>query len=210
MVQDYGEDQARLTRVSAYSALQANARAAIEWQRARQNLEPVVSPLVLTAPVGSISVDLRAHIDIKGQGLDTANIQVNETAQSTQTSINNDGIATIQILREGTHYLDFSGDTHFPSGLPWSLPVVIQVGAPTTTFPNGYLYRRLITIPAQPGVTGSVEGIPAPFEHAADWLKSATNGGRLETDQGWDVLFEDLSGSPLPQELEVSNQSSDL
>ena len=93
-------------------------------------------------------------------------------------------------------------DSH---GQATSAVVTVTVTPPATptTFLNGYAYRRRIVVPKRV-VAGSalLEGFPLMVALAGDWLKATAQGGRIESDQGFDLRFEQEDGTKLAHEIE--------
>jgi hypothetical protein len=93
-------------------------------------------------------------------------------------------------------------DSH---GQATSAVVTVTVTPPAapTTFLNGYAYRRRIVVPRGMAVgTAPLEGFPLMVAVTGDWLKVGAPGGRIESDQGFDLRFEQEDGTRLDHEIE--------
>lgn len=71
-----------------------------------------------------------------------------------------------------------------------------------STFSNGYLYRRKITIDSTK-VSGSVDltDTTIPFAGVYTYLKSVANGGKVESSVGNDIRFETTTGIKINHDL---------
>ncbi len=87
----------------------------------------------------------------------------------------------------------------------------VDVTAPATptTFLNGYRYRRRIVVPRR-SVRGTraLTGFPLLVAEEGAWLKSTGQGGRIESEQGFDLRFELEAGGKLPHDVERYDPSA--
>lgn len=86
------------------------------------------------------------------------------------------------------------------------LPFLTFVGSPAgggVTFPGGYGYRAPMPVSgAALGGTTIETNVPLRFDETLPELKSVANGGLVESDDGWDILFHTQAGRRLSHELE--------
>lgn len=85
-----------------------------------------------------------------------------------------------------------------------ALEVVPPAGA---GFANGYRYRRRLVLPAAATATAAVPAetvrdVVLLVRETRDWLRSAANGGGVESEAGFDLRFETGDGTRLDHELE--------
>ena len=69
------------------------------------------------------------------------------------------------------------------------------------TWPNGYQFRSEIVIPAASIVGGTHKDFPLLIRDEARALRSVANGGKVASDQGWDMRFELEDGQKRPHDL---------
>ena len=78
--------------------------------------------------------------------------------------------------------------------------VFIEVTPSTATRPtyaNGTAYRRRLVVPAQDGADATALGFVMLVHERGDWLKPATDGGRIESANAADLSFELEDGTRL-------------
>ena len=68
-------------------------------------------------------------------------------------------------------------------------------------YPNGYAYRRRLVIPDQ-AAEGTAEGFVFLVAEEGPWLKSVSNGGRVESAGGHDLRFEFADGTRVVHDVE--------
>ncbi|MEM9329470.1 MAG: DUF2341 domain-containing protein, partial [Bacteroidota bacterium] len=82
----------------------------------------------------------------------------------------------------------------------YSASLLLNVRPP---FIDGYSHRVGITVPADKvDGSGDLADFPLLVSITDDSLRSATNGGNVYSDQGYDLKFADASGADLDHELE--------
>jgi hypothetical protein len=81
--------------------------------------------------------------------------------------------------------------------------VTVTVTEPVIpAYANGFRYRRRLALPPQPVASETAQDFVFLVREAGDWLRSAGNGGRLESAQGFDLRFELTDGTKLDHEIE--------
>ena len=81
--------------------------------------------------------------------------------------------------------------------------VTVTVTEPVIpSYANGFRYRRRLAVPAQPVASETAQDFVLLVRESGDWLRSAGNGGRLESAQGFDLRFELADGTKLDHEIE--------
>ena len=81
--------------------------------------------------------------------------------------------------------------------------ITVTPSAAPTTFVNGYAYRRQIVVPKGTAAgAAALEGFPLMVALTGDWLQAKAQGGRIESDQGFDLRFEQDDGTKLAHEIE--------
>lgn len=73
---------------------------------------------------------------------------------------------------------------------------------PVEVFANGFRFRRRILLPARQQASEVIEGFVLLVKEEGGWLKSVTNGGQVESPDGFDIRFELEDGTKLPHEIE--------
>lgn len=80
--------------------------------------------------------------------------------------------------------------------------ITVQADPAATTYSNGYQFRRRIVVPST--VVGSnLTNFPLHVRLSGDWLKSQANGGKVRSNQGFDLRFEDSINTKLDHEIEA-------
>lgn len=80
--------------------------------------------------------------------------------------------------------------------------VTVQPDPAATTYTNGYQFRRRIVVPST--VVGSnLTNFPLHVRLSGDWLKSLANGGKVRSNQGFDLRFEDSINTKLDHDIEA-------
>ena len=83
--------------------------------------------------------------------------------------------------------------------------VTVEPPPARPTYPNGYLYRRRLVVPAAAAAEGEHQGFPLWVRLQGDWLKPAAPApggpGRMETAGGLDLRFEAEDGARLPHDV---------
>lgn len=70
-------------------------------------------------------------------------------------------------------------------------------------FPNGYSYRRKITInESSVSGSGNLSNYPVLIDGTYSYLKTVSNGGKIEHASGYDIRFESIDGVKLDHEIE--------
>src|SRR4051794_22994272 len=69
-------------------------------------------------------------------------------------------------------------------------------------YANRFRYRRRLALPPQPDATETAQDFVFLVRETGDWLCSVSNGGRLESAQGFDLPFELTDGTKLDHEIE--------
>ncbi|MBD3425932.1 MAG: DUF2341 domain-containing protein [Candidatus Omnitrophica bacterium] len=88
--------------------------------------------------------------------------------------------------------LDVNGDLIFATSVPW---------------PNGYSYRRLVTIDSS-YIDADLEDFPFLFSLTDSELANILNGGHLTEDSGYDLIFTDLAGAQYDHQIEYYDNTS--
>ncbi len=169
---------------------------------ARPNAAPVAgTDSVTTAFETPVTVDVLAN-DSDPDG-DPLQLESLGFPAHGRLAINADGSLTY------TPDAGFSGEDSFTytvgdrRGGRASAEVRITVAPPPPrTYANGYASRRRILVPPRrDGET--VTGFVLLVEERGDWLRSAANGGEVESDQGFDLRFELEDGTRLDHEIDA-------
>lgn len=85
-------------------------------------------------------------------------------------------------------------------GAAFALPVLSATAAGQTITP-GYSYRRRFVIPQSAHRLTTADGsVVLPVLITAPWLKSAANGGKVQSSSGHDIRFESDTGAKLPHD----------
>ncbi len=101
---------------------------------------------------------------------------------------------------------EFTYTVRDPRGAEASATVTVTVTAPAapTTFLNGYRHRRRIVVPRH-SIRGNapITGFPLLVTEQGAWLASTAHGGRVESEQGFDLRFELAGAGKLPHDVEL-------
>ena len=176
----------------------------VEVTVAALNASPVAVDDTVTVESGTpISVDVLANdSDVEGGPLTLVRLSVPEHGRVT---VEPDQTLTYCSEAGFIGADSFTYTVRDPRGAESSATVAVTVTAPAapSAFVNGYRFRRRIVIP-RGSVRGTrpLLGFPLLVVQEGAWLKSVARGGRIETEQGFDLRFELEQGGKLPHDVE--------
>ena len=161
-----------------------------EKERALQQHADVLAPILSNtstslSPSSFVDIDLTAFVSDKGQGwaissvfsapLATATILNSSTVRITSGAVSGDDDIFVNITNENPR--------------PSTRQLKISVTINETAFANGYTYERTILASRQNVTGGTIDGFTARFDITEPDLRSVSNGGKVQSVDGYDIIF---------------------
>lgn len=146
------------------------------------------------------TIDLSIYVQSMGLGLNFTDAEwggentaaaLDGSELTVSSSI--EGTDTVSVLVSNDHPL-------YPSSTTLEINCVFS--ANENTFANGFKYYKELLNPARAGSSSTATDFPLLVFLTDDDLRTTANGGRIESSNGWDILFSDQANTPLDFEIE--------
>ncbi len=167
-------------------------------QLARDHLAPIVAPISAVAAAGAPrTLDLAPYVtDPAGAGYSVA---VGALPPGLSASVAG-SVLTYSSAVEASYTLPLTFTSLHGLAPARSVTAHLTLASEAARWPNGYRWRAQLNFLPWPN-TGTAASFLLPFAEVSDDLRSVANGGKVESDLGWDLRIQTADGVKIPHVL---------